>query len=86
MLGIVKIQLQRFAEILSKQKITIKIDDQAKQWLATEGYNPTYGARPLKRLLQKELVNPLSTMVLESKIKDKVTVTSNGQGLQINTI
>ncbi|MBY0500879.1 MAG: ATP-dependent chaperone ClpB [Alphaproteobacteria bacterium] len=72
--SIVKIQLQRLQNLLKDRKITLKIDDLALAWLGDKGYDPTYGARPLKRVIQRELQNPLAVMVLEGKIRDGQTV------------
>ncbi|EKE09935.1 MAG: hypothetical protein ACD_16C00100G0097 [uncultured bacterium] len=83
--GIVKIQLQRLSNLLKDRKITLNLDDLALTWLGDQGYDPTYGARPLKRVIQKELQNTLAVMVLEGKIKDgqKVKVTTDKKGLVI---
>lgn len=83
--GIVKIQLQRLMRLLEDRKITLALDDKAMTWLADEGYDPAYGARPLKRVIQRSLQNPLATKILEGKIKDgeTVKVTTNPDGLVI---
>ena len=70
MAGIVEIQLGRLAKILEERKITLDLDDQALQWLANMGYDPVYGARPLKRVIQSNLQNPLANLILEGKVKD----------------
>ncbi|MEB3702008.1 ATP-dependent chaperone ClpB [Candidatus Bealeia paramacronuclearis] len=82
---IVKIQLQRLMNLLEDRKIILQLDDKALTWLADEGYDPAYGARPLKRVLQRSLQNPLATQILEGKIKDgeTVTVSANDKGLMI---
>jgi ATP-dependent Clp protease ATP-binding subunit ClpB len=67
---IVDIQLRQLQQLLAERKITLKIDDTAKTWLANTGYDPVYGARPLKRVIQRELQNPLATMLLSGTIKD----------------
>ncbi|HEY4858416.1 MAG TPA: ATP-dependent chaperone ClpB, partial [Xanthobacteraceae bacterium] len=67
---IVDIQLRHLQQLLAERKITLKIDDTAKTWLANTGYDPVYGARPLKRVIQRELQNPLATMLLSGTIKD----------------
>jgi ATP-dependent Clp protease ATP-binding subunit ClpB len=74
MTGIVDIQLVRLLALLEDRKITLALDDAAKVWLADKGYDPVYGARPLKRVIQRALQNPLATMILEGKIKDGDTV------------
>jgi ATP-dependent Clp protease ATP-binding subunit ClpB len=83
--SIVKIQLRRLSNLLKDRKITLDVDDLALTWLGDQGYDPAYGARPLKRVIQKELQNPLAVMVLEGKIKDgqKVNVTADKNGLVI---
>ena len=83
--GIVKIQLQRLTTLLADRKITLNLDEKALTWLADEGYDPAYGARPLKRIIQRSLQNPLATQILEGKIKDgeTVKVSANKDGLVI---
>ena len=83
MLGIVDIQLKRFSQLLEGRKIQLHIDQKAKEWLAKEGYDPAYGARPLKRLIQKKLQNPLATLILQGKTGDKIHVTVEGTQLKI---
>ncbi len=74
MTGIVDIQLQRLQQLLADRKITLQLDDTARSWLANTGYDPVYGARPLKRVIQRELQNPLAEMILSGKIADGETV------------
>ena len=71
--------------MLSERKITVELTAGAKALLAEKGYDPAYGARPLKRVIQQELQNPLAVMLLEGKIHDdqKVTVTAGKKGLVI---
>jgi ATP-dependent Clp protease ATP-binding subunit ClpB len=71
---IVDIQLQHLERLLAERKISLKVDDAAKTWLANTGYDPVYGARPLKRIIQRELQNPLAMMLLAGTIKDGDTV------------
>ena len=71
---IVDIQLKHLQKLLLDRKITLNVDEQAKAWLANTGYDPVYGARPLKRAIQRELQNPLATMLLSGTIKDGDTV------------
>jgi ATP-dependent Clp protease ATP-binding subunit ClpB len=71
---IVDIQLGHLLHLLEDRKITLDIDEQAKIWLGNTGYDPVYGARPLKRVIQRELQNPLATMLLSGAIKDGDTV------------
>jgi ATP-dependent Clp protease ATP-binding subunit ClpB len=72
--GIVDIQLKRLQALLVDRKITLKLDDRARTWLANAGYDPVYGARPLKRVIQRELQNPLAGMILAGQIRDGQTV------------
>jgi len=86
MAGIVDIQLERLLALLDDRKITMTLDDQARAWLADKGYDPVYGARPLKRVIQRALQNPLAGLILEGKIKDgdTVTVSAGAENLTIN--
>jgi len=70
MTGIVDIQLSRLRKLLEERKIELRLDQAAMTWLANRGYDPVYGARPLKRVIQRELQNPLATMILEGGIED----------------
>jgi ATP-dependent Clp protease ATP-binding subunit ClpB len=72
---IVDIQLKQLEKLLQDRKITLKIDEPAKAWLGNTGYDPVYGARPLKRVIQRHLQNPLASMLLSGSIKDGDTVT-----------
>ncbi len=74
MTGIVQIQLKRLNSRLAERHIVLDLDDKALNWLADTGYEPMYGARPLKRLIQRELENPLAIAILEGKVKDDSTV------------
>jgi ATP-dependent Clp protease ATP-binding subunit ClpB len=67
---IVGVQLKRLEKILADRRITISLSDEAMKWLAERGYDPVYGARPLKRVIQKELQDPLARRILEGRIKD----------------
>ncbi len=67
---IVEIQLGRLTKRLEQQKITLDLSDSAKELLAREGYDPVYGARPLKRTIQKEILDPLSLDILEGKFRE----------------
>ncbi len=71
---IVAIQLKRLEKLLSDRKIALDLDADAIQWLATKGYDPAYGARPLKRVIQKELQDPLAEKILLGDILDGSTV------------
>ncbi|MBC7950882.1 MAG: ATP-dependent chaperone ClpB [Rhodospirillaceae bacterium] len=74
MTGIVHIQLVRLRKLLADRKITLDLDAASREWLAEKGYDPVYGARPLKRVIQRALQNPLATLILEGKIADGDTV------------
>ncbi len=67
---IVDIQLGRLTKLLADRKITIDLDDQARTWLANRGYEPAYGARPLKRVIQKFVQDPLAEAILAGRVKD----------------
>ena len=70
MRGIVDIQLIQIRKLLADRKIELDLEDGALNWLADKGYDPIYGARPLKRTLQKWLQNPLATMILNGSVRD----------------
>ena len=72
--GIVAIQLRRLEKRLADRKIALDLDEGAKKWLADEGYDPVFGARPLKRVIQRALQNPLAEMILAGEVKDGETV------------
>jgi ATP-dependent Clp protease ATP-binding subunit ClpB len=72
--GIVEIQLRRLERRLAGRKITIALDAEAKAWLADEGYDPVFGARPLKRVIQAALQDQLAEMILAGEVKDEDTV------------
>jgi ATP-dependent Clp protease ATP-binding subunit ClpB len=74
MVGIVDIQLAQLQKLLEDRKVTLDIDAEAKKWLANTGYDPVYGARPLKRVIQRELQNPLAEKILAGEIRDGETV------------
>ena len=86
MKGIVEIQLKRLEALLAERKIALDITDAAKRWLAEAGYDPVYGARPLKRTIQRSLQDPLARMILEGRIGDgdRVSVDAGESGLLIN--
>jgi ATP-dependent Clp protease ATP-binding subunit ClpB len=72
--SIVDIQLGRLAKLLSERKISVVLSDEAKALLAEKGYDPAYGARPLKRVIQKSVQDPLAEEILSGRIKDGDTV------------
>jgi ATP-dependent Clp protease ATP-binding subunit ClpB len=86
MAAIVEIQLERLRALLAERKIGLDVDRSALEWLAQEGYDSTYGARPLKRVIQRNLQNPLAGMILEGTIREGETVhvSAAGHGLVIN--
>ena len=86
MSGIVEIQLQRLDALLAERKISLELDDKAREWLAESGYDPVYGARPLKRVIQRELQNPLAELILAGKVADgeAVRVSAGEAHLLIN--
>ncbi len=85
MTGIVDIQLARLIKLLAERKITLDLDPTAKEWLAETGCDAVYGARPLKRVIQRALQNPLAGLILEGRIEDgaMVTVSAGERGLVI---
>ncbi|WP_284263443.1 ATP-dependent chaperone ClpB [Roseicyclus amphidinii] len=68
--GIVRIQLKRLERRLAQRKITLELDEAALSWLADEGYDPVFGARPLKRVIQRSLQDQLAEMILAGEIMD----------------
>ncbi|MFP5502954.1 MAG: AAA family ATPase, partial [Candidatus Sericytochromatia bacterium] len=80
---IVEIQLQQLKGRLAERKVELTLTEQAKEWLARSGFDPVYGARPLKRAIQTEVLNPLALKLLEGQFKegDRVTVDLEGEGL-----
>jgi ATP-dependent Clp protease ATP-binding subunit ClpB len=83
--GIVDIQMARLLKRLAARKIQLELDDSARKWLADEGYDPVYGARPLKRVIQRALQDPLAEALLSGDILDGsvVPVTAGPEGLII---
>ena len=86
MAAIVDIQLAGLRKLLADRKIGLDLDRSALEWLAAEGYDSTYGARPLKRVIQRSLQNPLAGLILEGAIKEGETVhvSAGAKGLVIN--
>ena len=84
--GIVAIQLQRLAALLKDRKIDLDVQPAAVDWLADAGYDPAYGARPLKRVIQRQLQDPLAVKILEGAVNDgdTVTVGADARGLTLN--
>ncbi|WP_395697235.1 ATP-dependent chaperone ClpB [Methylocella sp.] len=83
--AIVDIQLKRIDRLLEDRKITLELSSQARDWLAEKGYDPAYGARPLKRVIQKNLQDPLAEAILSGKIRDgeHVRIGVDDKGLTI---
>ncbi|MEM9349620.1 MAG: ATP-dependent chaperone ClpB [Pseudomonadota bacterium] len=81
--GIVDIQLERLAKRLDSRKITLDLDEGARKWLADEGYDPVFGARPLKRVIQRALQDQLAEMILAGDVADgeTITVSAGADGL-----
>jgi ATP-dependent Clp protease ATP-binding subunit ClpB len=86
MAGIVDIQMKRIEKLLEDRKIAIELDAKGRDWLANRGYDPAYGARPLKRVIQKYLQDPLAELILSGRVKDgdKVAVSATKFGLTFN--
>jgi ATP-dependent Clp protease ATP-binding subunit ClpB len=83
---IVDIQMKRLQKLLDDRKITIALEPSARDWLAEKGWDPAYGARPLKRVIQKSVQDPLAEMILAGTIKDgeHVAVSGDKLGLTFN--
>ncbi|HLZ02477.1 MAG TPA: ATP-dependent chaperone ClpB [Bradyrhizobium sp.] len=83
---IVEIQFARLQKLLEDRKITLALDAAARDWLAAKGWDPAYGARPLKRVIQRSLQDPLAEMILAGEVKDgdSVAISSKGNVLTFN--
>ncbi|HBD90203.1 MAG TPA: ATP-dependent chaperone ClpB, partial [Gemmobacter sp.] len=83
--GIVEIQLKRLEKRVAARKIVLELDAGAKAWLADEGYDPVFGARPLKRVIQRHLQDPLAEMILSGDVLDGavVTISAGPEGLRL---
>lgn len=88
MVTIVDIQLGGLQKMLSERDIHLDLDDKTKQYLAEAGYDPAYGARPLKRVIQKELQNPLANMIIDGRVMDdsRVEITTGKGGLVMKLV
>jgi ATP-dependent Clp protease ATP-binding subunit ClpB len=86
MTRIVDIQMRHLAKLLEERKITIALAPPARDWLAEKGWDPAYGARPLKRVIQKSVQDPLAELILSGRIKDgdKVTISVEADELVFN--
>jgi ATP-dependent Clp protease ATP-binding subunit ClpB len=83
---IVDIQMRRLSRLLEDRKITLSLDDKARDWLAAKGWDPAYGARPLKRTIQRAVQDPLAEMILAGQIHDgeTVAISANDSSLTFN--
>src|SRR5215207_8779158 len=83
---IVEIQFARLQKLLEERKITLTLDEAARDWLAAKGWDPAYGARPLKRVIQRNVQDPLAEMILEGSVADgdRVVISSEGNVLTFN--
>jgi ATP-dependent Clp protease ATP-binding subunit ClpB len=86
--AIVDIQLKRLQKLLDERKLVLELDSSARDWLANKGYDAAYGARPLKRVIQKNVQDPLAELILSGEVKDgeHVPVTAGPAGLQIGDV
>ena len=84
--GIVRIQLRDLEALLEDRKISLDLDEAARKWLADKGYDPVYGARPLKRAIQKHVQNPLANLILDGTVEEGgvVHISAGSDGLSIN--
>ncbi len=84
--NIAKIQIEYLAKRLAKQNIQLEVDEKALEYLAKNGYDPDFGARPLKRLIQEEIENPLAVLIIEGKVKEgsKAILTADENGIRHN--
>ena len=85
MASIVDIQLERLRRLLEDRKLRLELDEKAREWLAEAGYDPTYGARPLKRVIQRSLQDRLANLLLEGRVSDGsvLRVTAGPDGLEV---
>src|SRR5262249_17809530 len=83
---IVDMQMTRLGKLLEDRKIAITLDPSAREWLADKGWDPAYGARPLKRVIQKSVQDPLAELILSGEVRDgdKVKISAGKQGLTFN--
>jgi ATP-dependent Clp protease ATP-binding subunit ClpB len=84
--AIVGIQLQRLEKLLGDRRMSLGVDAAAMHWLGERGYDPVYGARPLKRVIQKELIDPIARKLLAGELEDGavIDVHATGDGLEIS--
>jgi ATP-dependent Clp protease ATP-binding subunit ClpB len=88
MAHIVDIQLERLRSLLDDRKLRLELDDKAREWIAEAGYDPVYGARPLKRVIQRSLQDKLANLLLEGRVVDGATlrVTAGPDGLEVRPV
>jgi ATP-dependent Clp protease ATP-binding subunit ClpB len=86
MARIVDIQIGRLQRLLTDRKIVITLEPSAREWLAEKGYDPVYGARPLKRVIQNSIQDPLAERILSGHIKDgdRLVISATKRGLAFN--
>jgi len=77
---IVDIRLKEVQDRLAERKMTLQIEEDAKNFLCASGYSPIYGARPLNRAIQADLLNPLSVLILSDRVRDGETIRINFDG------
>jgi ATP-dependent Clp protease ATP-binding subunit ClpB len=82
--AIVNIQIKQLEKLLRDKEITLALDEGAREWLANKGYDPIYGARPLKRVIQKQVQDRLATMILDGSINDGDHVVISGTDLGLH--
>lgn len=84
MQAIVEVQMARLAKRLAGRNIRIELDKSAENYLAAKGYSSTYGARPLKRVIQKDIENVLAQKILKGEIQDgqAIAIKANGENLE----
>ena len=87
---IVSLQVQAVAQRLTARRIRLEVDQRATEWLAATGFDPMYGARPLKRLVQKEIGDALARLILRGEVRDgqtiSVTTDAEEHGLQLSVV
>ncbi|MCY3934388.1 MAG: ATP-dependent chaperone ClpB [Chloroflexi bacterium] len=85
---IVALQLARLQGRLAERRITLQVDEAARHWLSERGYDPVFGARPLKRCIQREMADPIAVMLLEGKLQngEQLHVSVNGEALQFTAV
>ena len=84
---ITELQFDRIAENLKKQGVILELDDSARDYLARHGYQPEFGARPIKRLIQREIVNELAKSIIEGTVakNDRILITFTGGKLKFTS-